>query len=268
MKIERKIAWLSDIHWDRKDDNERILHIETIQETDPDVVILSGDIGEAPSFSDFLAYLQDQLALPIYFVLGNHDFWHGSFNQVRLKASQLANDCSNLHYLSALDVVPLSETTCLIGDDGWGDGRAGNPDEAPEFPRDFSFIKDLAGLSRTQCFERINALGGETAGHVHDKLLRALRSYCHIYLVTHVPPFPEACLDSFRICHEHKLPFYCCSALGSAIVSVMDDFPEHTLTVLCGHTHHECDVSIRNNLQIRVKEASYAGCHSPTLLQI
>jgi len=262
------MAWLSDIHWDRKGADDHLEHIETIQETDPDAVILSGDIGEAPSFCDFLDYLYVKLNLPIYFVLGNHDFWHGSFEQVRAKACQISDDRTNLHYLSALDVVPLSSTACMIGDDGWGDGRAGDPHGAPDFPRDFSYIDDLVGLSRDNCFAKISALGDEAACHLRDKLLRAFTSYHQVYLVTHVPPFPEASLDSYRVCHQHKLPFYCCAALGSMILSVMEDFPEHTLTVLCGHTHNECDLSVRDNLTIRVKEASYTGCHPPTILHI
>lgn len=264
----RRLAWITDIHWDRVELEDRAEQTEWIDAARPDALIVSGDIGEAPSFAEFLGYLHDRLNLPIYFVLGNHDFWHGSLNQVRAAAGQLSENLANLHYLSALDVVPLTATAALIGYEGWGDGRAGDPLGVPDFPRDFRHIADFVGLSKAERIARLNRLGDEAAEHLREKLLRALNAYPQVYLVTHVPPFREASLDAYRICHQHKLPFYCCQAVGEMLRSMMSRYPDRQLTVLCGHTHHDCDLKVENNLRVLVKESSYTGCFPPTMIDV
>jgi 3',5'-cyclic-AMP phosphodiesterase len=266
----KRIAWLTDIHWDRLSADDRREQTGWIADAEPDAVILSGDIGEADSFGGFLAELHERLNLPVYFILGNHDFWRGSFDGARKEARRLSERFENLHYISDSDVVPLNENVCLIGDDGWADGRAGDPREARDFPRDFLRIADFAKLSRDEYFARLNLLGDEVSARTRTKLLRALahNSYRHIYLTTHVPPFGEACLDSYRICHKHKLPFYCCQALGEMLVEVMKDYPDRKLTVLCGHTHNECDLKVRDNLRVLVKEAAYTSCYPPTMIDL
>jgi predicted phosphodiesterase len=264
----KRVAWITDIHWDRVQVEDRAEQTEWIRDARPDAVILSGDIGEAPSFGGFLSYLHDRLNLPIYFVLGNHDFWHGSFEQVRGATQQICEGLVNLHYLSALEVVPLTPTAGLIGYEGWGDGRAGDPEGVSDFPRDFRHIADFVGLSKVERITRLNSLGDEAAEHLRKKLLRALNAYPQVYLVTHVPPFREASLESYRICHDHKLPFYCCQAVGEMLLSVMSQYPEHQLTVLCGHTHHDCDLKVQDNLRVLVKESSYTGCYPPTMIDI
>ena len=57
--------------------------MEDIVSYKPDAVLLGGDIGEAPSLKGYLLGLEDHLERPIYFVLGNHDFYQGSIADVR-----------------------------------------------------------------------------------------------------------------------------------------------------------------------------------------
>ena len=48
---------------------------EYLEELNPDGFILAGDIAEAGSVAGFLRKFRERLDCPIYFILGNHDFW-------------------------------------------------------------------------------------------------------------------------------------------------------------------------------------------------
>jgi hypothetical protein len=78
-----KLAWLTDIHLNFLDHNEVEGFIRTVAEMPCDGILLSGDIGEAPNLVSLLNKLSIAFAGPIYFVLGNHDFYRGSIAGVR-----------------------------------------------------------------------------------------------------------------------------------------------------------------------------------------
>jgi 3',5'-cyclic AMP phosphodiesterase CpdA len=52
--------------------------VRDIHEARPDAVLVGGDIGEADSFAGFLGRLAELLDVPLFFVLGNHDYYRGS----------------------------------------------------------------------------------------------------------------------------------------------------------------------------------------------
>ena len=65
--------------------------------------------------------------MPIYFVLGNHDYYHGSIAETRARVIELCGTHPRLRYLTALDEVEaLTRHVGLVGHDGWADGRAGD----------------------------------------------------------------------------------------------------------------------------------------------
>lgn len=263
-----RIAWATDIHWDRLDETERMEFKESVKESSADALIITGDIGEAPVVVDYLSDLNDDLAMPIYFVLGNHDFWRGSFDGVRAAIQQLTGECKNLHWMSKEDVIRLTPSTAIIGHEGWGDGRVGNLDNLTVWPRDFIFISDLAELTKEMRLQKLNALGDEAAEQIRMKLIKAANTYSQIYLITHVPPFRETCIDSYRICDEQKLPFYCCKAIGDVLLEVMKQNPKCNLTVLCGHSHFECDLQVLDNLRVMVGEAGYGCWYPPKIIEV
>jgi predicted MPP superfamily phosphohydrolase len=66
-----------------------------------DCFAITGDIGEARSIERYLRLLESSLQRPIYFVLGNHDFYHGSIVLVRERVRNLCKTSANvgLNYL-------------------------------------------------------------------------------------------------------------------------------------------------------------------------
>jgi 3',5'-cyclic-AMP phosphodiesterase len=66
------------------------------------------------------------LRVPIYFVLGNQDFYGGSIAAVREAVARKAAASRWLHWLPESGVIPLTANTALVGHDSWADGRLGD----------------------------------------------------------------------------------------------------------------------------------------------
>src|SRR4051812_312264 len=121
-----KLAWLTDVHLNFLDPADAEEFFRVVAEVPSDTILLSGDIGEAPDVCLLLNALDTAVRRPVYFVLGNHDFYRGSIAAVRRDVRALCSACPGLHWLPGDGVVPLTADTCLVGHDGWGDGRYGD----------------------------------------------------------------------------------------------------------------------------------------------
>ena len=102
-----RLAWLTDIHLDFLPEHERLEFLETVA-AQADAVAITGDISESPSIIDILKEMESVLQVPIYFVLGNHDFYRGSIAQTRNEVASLSEQSEFLTYLTANSVVALS----------------------------------------------------------------------------------------------------------------------------------------------------------------
>ena len=137
-----QLAWLTDLHLNFCPDRVQEL-LDHIDAAEPDVVLIGGDIGEAPDVTGYLKQFAT-LARPVYFVLGNHDFYHGSIRQVRAAVEELCRRVENLHYLPSAGVVELTSDTALIGHGGWGDARVGDFDGSTVALNDYVLIEELS----------------------------------------------------------------------------------------------------------------------------
>ncbi len=74
-----RIAWMTDLHLDFVEDTHQIERFcENIVTLNPDAVLIGGDIAIAVTLEESLLTLAKYLRRPIYFVLGNHDFYKSS----------------------------------------------------------------------------------------------------------------------------------------------------------------------------------------------
>ena len=126
---------------------------------------------------------------------------------------------------------------------------------------DFLLIEELVGLDCRALRRKLEALGDEAAGHLHANLASAVGPYRHILLVTHVPPFRDACWYQDRISDDNWLPFFSCKAAGDVISKVMREHPDRRITVLCGHTHGSGRVRIQDNIEVITGGAQYGRPH-------
>lgn len=260
-----RIAWATDIHLDYLSSEGIDAFCEAIARESPDGVLLSGDIAVAPSLRESLYRLQNALSCPIYFVLGNHDFYHGSIEAVRREMTELSRGSDRLHWLPAVGIVELCQGRCLLGHDGWADAGFGNYDGSSVMLNDYRYIEELAGLDKSARWERLKLLGEEAAEYLSGLLAPALERYAELLLLTHVPPFKEACRYRGQLADDHWLPHFSCKAVGETLFRAMQRRPDRRMTVLCGHTHHFADVSILPNLRVRCGTADYGA---PTLQEV
>jgi len=152
----KRIAWTTDVHLDFVADANQIERFcRSIVEANPDVVLIGGDIAVAATVEESLLMLAKQLQRPIYFVLGNHDFYKGSIAGVRAKIAQLTQRASQLHWLNNSGVVELTSQTGLLGHDGWANGRLGNRIRSEVMLNDYFLIQEFVGLAPLPRFAKL-----------------------------------------------------------------------------------------------------------------
>jgi predicted MPP superfamily phosphohydrolase len=74
-----KLTWITDVHLNFLEKDERIDFYHTLIATDNDGVMISGDMAEAASIEPILKEMANATQKPIYFVLGNHDYYRGGY---------------------------------------------------------------------------------------------------------------------------------------------------------------------------------------------
>jgi Icc-related predicted phosphoesterase len=253
----KTIVWSVDLHLEWADDLALEEFLESISTSRADALLIGGDTAVAGTVESLLLRIADRFQGPVYFVLGNHDFYGGSIAQVRTVARRLTETSRWLRWIPVSGIVSLTPTTCLIGHDGWGDGRLGSGSQSAVLLGDHFLIEDLSGLPRNDLYGKLNALGDECANHLRSLLPVALERSQEVIVLTHVPPFREACLYEGRISSNDYLPHFSCAAAGEVLRAFAVQYPHRQITVLCGHTHNPCDVAIGSNIRVLVGESAH-----------
>src|SRR4051812_24169455 len=233
----KRLAWLTDIHLNFLRPPALEAFFDALAGTAADAFAISGDIGEADNVAVHLHTIAERVERPVYFVLGNHDFYRGSIAEVREKVRALCHVAPNLDWMPDAGVVPLTDEACLIGHDGWGDGRLGDYRGSDVMLNDFGLIAEFGGFDEhpDERLAKLHALGDEAGAHFRAVLPGALARFRHVVVVTHVPPFREACWYQGEISDDNWLPFFACKAAGDALREAMTAAPDRRMTVLCGH---------------------------------
>lgn len=252
-----RVAWLTDIHLDTLDDEQREEALAEWSRCEADAFLIGGDIGEAATLTQFLARIDDVLQRPIYFVLGNHDYYRGSIAHVRQQIAELCNERPRLHYLTHDAPHQLASGVALVGHDGWADARIGDYENSPVMLHDYELIDELKQLSKLERWTRLKQLGDEAAAHIERALTAALETASHVYLLTHVPPTRSSCWYNGEVSDDLWAPHFTCKAVGDCVLRIMREHHAQRLTVLCGHTHSSGETRPLPNLQILTGEAEY-----------
>ncbi len=263
-----RAVWVTDIHLDILSDAACANFSAAMAAERPDAVFITGDISIAPSLMAHLRALADHIQTPLYFVLGNHDFYRSSIAQVRATVSDCCRTHPLLRYLPDLGVVELTACTGLVGHDGWGDARYGNYAASPVRLNDHVLIRELTQLDPGTLHTQLNQLGDEAASYLQEILPGALDRYQHVILLTHVPPFKEACWYEGRLGNDDWLPFFTCQAVGDVLRELMIRYPDRRLTVYCGHTHHAGTAQVLHNLQVVTGAAEYGNPRVNEVIEI
>jgi len=256
-----KMAWLTDVHLNFLDESGRKSFYQKIVDTECDVVLICGDIAEAPCLVDILNEMLSQIKRPIYFVLGNHDYYRGQVEQVREKVAALTQSNELLFWLPASNMQLLDNNTILLGQDGWADGRLGDYENSRVVLNDSRMIADLFQekiLGKYQLLDKMQLLADADALELKYNLIAAIAQKPQkIIVLTHVPPFREACLHEGKISDDNWLPYFSSKVMGDVLMKVAQENPSIEFLALCGHTHGSANYQPLSNLIVKAGEAEY-----------
>lgn len=257
-----RIAWLTDPHfnhvatatWDRL--------LEQLAGASPDCLMITGDISEGEDVEYQLGRLSASFSGPIYFVLGNHDFYGDSIARTRRRIVNACASQPRLVYLTNCFDVPLSPEVGLVGDDGWGDATVGDYEGSPVRLADFQAIDDFRDGAVDQWKVQLQQYGLEAADRLRPKLEEALDRFKTVIVATHVPPFREACWYEGHTTDDLWAPFFVCGSVGEVLREAAANFAHRQLIVLCGHTHHSGSADVTGNLTVLT---GHSECGQPRL---
>ena len=279
-----RALWLTDIHLNFLEDSQVSDYLASLEKLDFDAVWISGDIGEAGNIERYLVRIHEVLQKPVYFVLGNHDYYRGTIKDVRAKIRALCRQNNGLYWLSDTGPIECSPQTALLGHDSWADGRLGDFWNSDLILNDYILIEDFnpwmtdakregnaielematymdrldGPEARQHRLEAMQDLAQEAAAHLRQHLPGALIHHQNVYFLTHSPPFKDACLHNGSPSSNSGLPHFSSKVVGDTIIEIMKDYPDRKLTVLCGHTHSPVVVRPAPNVVVNVGRGVYS----------
>ncbi len=259
------MAWATDIHLNFLGDDGIDRFCDTLSAEEPDAFVITGDISEAPTLEGHLKHLAERLDRPIYFVLGNHDYYDGSIARVREKVTRLAAGHPLLHWLPQSGLVALSEDTALVGHGGWGDALLGNGRTTSVRLNDSRLIEELAGLEHLESLPTLARLGEEAATSLKPHLSEAVARFDKVVVATHVSPYRASCWHMGEPSDGDWAPFFTCKAMGDLLSATFGSARTCQGTVLCGHSHSGGKAQILPNLEVLTGGAEYGA---PSMVQM
>lgn len=242
-----RATWLTDIHLNFLRPLALQAFYDRVAAEQPDAVLATGDIGEADNVVEYVEGIAAATKAPVYFVLGNHDYYRSSIKAVRDQMRMLRGAAT---WLPAQEPILLTPETALVGIDGWGDGRCGDPASKVKLS-DWKLIEDFRKTTDpTARLELLQRLGANEARALRDLLARVPASPA-LLVLTHVPPFPEACIYAGEQSDANWLPWFTCIATGQILLEYARAHPGQQITVLCGHSHGLGTYEALPNLVVR-----------------
>lgn len=262
-----KLDWITDPHLDHLEGSDELIKfVDRLHNRDSDGLMITGDIAESPTLYEFLGILSGAYQRPIYFVLGNHDYYKAWMAETHVRARAVCEACPPgiLNWLSDLGPLHLEDDTWICGHDGWYDGQEGLGPQSNLALTDFMYqwgvfdLADARSLGKLNLFLRIKQLAKMSAQSVKLKLEEVLhQGGRRVIVVTHVPPFIEASLFRGRPSSPASAPFYVNKTMGDMLYEFASRHPNLEIEVFAGHTHGKCRVEVLHNLVVRVGSARY-----------
>lgn len=252
-----RLAWTTDPHLNHVPMTAWEQWLAELFGCRPDGLLITGDISESDDVAFQLRRLAESLAVPIYFVLGNHDFYRRTIAETRRAIIEACRETRHLHYLTDCAPIELGENLFLVGEDGWGDAKLGDYEGSPVRLNDFRLIHDFQRADPADWKAMLIREGEVCAARLQAKLVALPTSARHVVIATHVPPFREACWYEGHTTDDLWAPFFVCGAVGDVLTEVSRRHPECQFRVLCGHTHHRGTATLADNLIVHTGAAEY-----------
>ena len=196
---------------------------------------------------------------PVWFVLGNHDLYHGNAYEAAEIARSMTARTENLAiWLTESKPVELAPDLALVGNDGWYDGQLGAGSRSRVLLVDWDIIGDFRGRFFNERNRLILNMAEEKTAQAKESLLLALEAgYSKIIFATHVSPFRESSWHNGHVSGEDWLPWFSSKVMGDMLLEVAKNYPNARILVLCGHCHSRGRYEAAPNLTVLTGKAEY-----------
>ena len=252
-----RLIWTTDPHMNHVRDDAWQRWVDDHKTYHPDAILLTGDLSEGDDVARQLRRLANVFSVPIFFVLGNHDFYNSSIGQTRADVIAASRDTLSLHYLTDSSPIELQDHVFLLGDDGWGDATVGDYEGSTIQLNDFRLIKDFSNVDPAMWKRLLREQGEQSAERLRAKLDLIPDDAAQILVMTHVPPFREACWYMGKTTDDNWAPFFVCGCVGRVLSDYASRHLSCQTTVICGHTHHDGIAKMSDNLTVYTGAADY-----------
>ena len=215
--IDMKIQLISDLHLDFQPKWGRSL-LSTIKAKQVDILIIAGDLAEAihPAWEQALVELTAHYPY-VLMVLGNHEYYHSSPEEVVHLVNKLQQKLLNLHILENQTI--MLERATFAGTTLWFDDTANIHEDIRSMNDDFHLINSLQAWvsQRNQTAKRF------------------LASVNADVVITHHLPSPKSITPQYQ---NHPLNYFFVCDVEEIIQDIQPQYWLH------GHTHTRCDYRI------------------------
>lgn len=218
-----------------------------------DGLIITGDISDSIRLDKNLRAVSESYKKPIYFIVGNHDFYESSFKQMDMK---LKSYNGRIHYMPQ-NIIKFGDV-CLVGNSNWYDVRYGNEKSRINL-NDFVLIYELRELysDSNELIACIRKRSHKMSKVLKSDLVAATAISDKILIALHVPPYEEATWHEGKLSDSDWLPYFSSKFTGEVIDEFSEKFPEKKFTVLCGHTHSGGYYKRSNNVEVYTGSSKY-----------
>lgn len=247
-----KILWLTDTHVDKLAPESYQELLEFIIASKADGMWLTGDIGDPPHNIEFLKTLFEKFKKPVYFVLGNHDFYAYKIADMRYEVVQLVKTYPLANYLSETPGFDI-DGHIIFGMDCFANT---GQDIIQQMTWDSDHILDLDAPNESHLKAQLNALAEKDA----KRLLKKCQKQIHnrrqkVSILTHVPP-SDALKGQFVVkpLQQKRSVFYS-PILSEVLHQLASDFPSIQFNVYSGHIHQTQRYQIAENMMGYVAKA-------------
>lgn len=233
-----KFYLMSDIHMDHLPDFETEVEY-LIPNYNPDIpILLTGDVSIARDFRRDIARFAETFSGQIYVVMGNHDYWNSSYEQMNnyVRDIQIKNVyiCSNY----AVDVV---DGTAIVMVNNWYSPQMDQIVDRFATMNDWNYMANFAGYGITgntsDAIRACNDIADKSVGYAQNAFSEIRDGVengeiVRVVVMVHFPPYFEMMsrVDNFT-------PFYFDPKMGAVIDRFAMENPHTPITVVSGHTH-------------------------------
>lgn len=253
---------VSDPHMDHADDRSLDIFLRNVNDctSAQDILMITGDISTSRKLHAHLELLSRSSNARLLYVLGNHDYWGSSIASTNDSLSMHDGTNGNPTFMDHVDVVHIDDSTCVVGESAWYDGRLGQQGEPTFIMNDWYKIQEFYDGNESTVRQISARIADSAAERLRAKLQIAhSRGYKRIIVMTHYPTHEGSCMHLGRPSDHYALPWFSSKVTGDVIDEFSLAHSEIMLEVVCGHTHSPCKYRASGNVMVSVTGASY-GC--------